>query len=148
MIEIMPCTADHIRALARVPHLEDPASFEEFEGWIDLNLDGPAYSVFSDGDLFMCGGVRRIWGGSGEAWMLYSPAVVRLKLAAVKTIKRLLEDIIAREGYYRVQSFIPVRIRQAAKMLEMLGFEREGLLRRYGPDGEDNYLYARVTEEG
>lgn len=32
------------------------------------------------------------------------------------------------------------------KWIEMLGFEREGLMRKFGPEGDDYYLYARVKE--
>lgn len=30
------------------------------------------------------------------------------------------------------------------KWIELLGFEREGLMRKFGPEGDDYYLYARV----
>jgi hypothetical protein len=30
------------------------------------------------------------------------------------------------------------------KWIELLGFQREGLMRKFGPEGDDYYLYARV----
>ena len=43
----------------------------------------------------------------------------------------------------RVQATVLKENKKAIKWIEFLGFEREGLMRKYV--GGDHYLYARVT---
>ena len=62
----------------------------------------------------------------------------------------LLDELFARTRLHRVEARTAVANLASQKVLERLGFRREGLLRAYFLlDGEwiDNYLYAMVKED-
>ena len=46
--------------------------------------------------------------------------------------------------YQRIQASISVKDAKAKRFAEWLGFENEGIMKKYGPDGSDYYRYARV----
>ena len=45
----------------------------------------------------------------------------------------------------RIQASVHTNDQQAIRYVEWLGFENEGLMKKYGPDGSDYYRFARVT---
>jgi RimJ/RimL family protein N-acetyltransferase len=46
--------------------------------------------------------------------------------------------------YQRIQASIAVTDKTAKRFAEWLGFQNEGVMKKYGPDGTDYYRYARV----
>jgi RimJ/RimL family protein N-acetyltransferase len=45
----------------------------------------------------------------------------------------------------RVQASVHAEDGQAVRFARWLGFENEGLMKKYGPDGSDYYRMARVS---
>lgn len=45
----------------------------------------------------------------------------------------------------RIDTSVHCHFAQAIRWAEMLGFQNEGLMRKYDPDGLDCYLYAQVV---
>ena len=45
----------------------------------------------------------------------------------------------------RIQIEVKTDYRMGCRWAEALGFKREGLMRRWMPDGSDAYLYGRVS---
>jgi RimJ/RimL family protein N-acetyltransferase len=67
-----------------------------------------------------------------------------------RALAQLLGDLFGRSRLHRVEARTAVDNVASQRVLERLGFRREGLLRAYFQlDGEwvDNYLYALVKEE-
>jgi RimJ/RimL family protein N-acetyltransferase len=46
--------------------------------------------------------------------------------------------------YRRIEATVDVGFKQGHRWIKMLGFELEGYMRAYRPDGADMLLYARV----
>ena len=65
-------------------------------------------------------------------------------------LQRLLDELFTETDLYRVEARCATDNRSSQRVLEKLGFIREGVLRRYFQlDGKrvDNYLYALLREE-
>lgn len=65
-------------------------------------------------------------------------------LLAYMAIREKVEELIETNKLWRAQATVRVELSQAIKMVEALGFEREGLLKQYCPDKGNVYIYARI----
>mgnify|MGYP003149623582 CR=1 FL=1 len=104
-----------------------------------------AVSVIRNGHLIGAGGIYPVWDGLGEAWVLPSEQVARYKKSFVRLIREGIDRMTAEFEFRRVQATARADAQTAQRFLEFLGFEREGLLRAYGPDGADHVLFAKLT---
>ena len=104
---------------------------------------GPGWTLYDDsGEIIVCGGfIAGGWPGIADVWLIPSVSIGEYPLAVVKGVKGFLDATIERHNLYRVQATI---MEPEVKWIEMLGFEREGKLRKFGPNKEDKYIYARV----
>ena len=105
---------------------------------------GMAYSMIEDGHLITSAGVYKVWDGVGEAWLLPSSRLLAKPRKAVKAVRSFLDNVSEREGFRRVQATTHADFARGRRFLEWLGFENEGVLRGYGPDGSDHIIYARI----
>jgi RimJ/RimL family protein N-acetyltransferase len=62
----------------------------------------------------------------------------------VKRVRSFLENSMP-DTVRRIDATARADFPPAGRMLEMLGFEAEGLMKQYGPDGASHYIYARIT---
>lgn len=114
---------------------------------------GPAFSIFVDepGEplLLLCiGGVGIIHEGVGAAWLLPSIYIADYKVGFHRTITRLIDDIIRANDLHRVQCYVHKDFEKSKKWVKRMGFEAEGLLKQFGQDKADYYIYARVENNG
>lgn len=105
---------------------------------------GHSFSLLTNGHLVASGGVYPIWEGMGEAWFIGSELVKPHRRRVVMQLREHIDELTTDNNYKRVQATARTDFKVAQRFLEFLGFEREGLMRRYGPDGADHYLYARL----
>lgn len=82
--------------------------------------------------------------GTGEFWALISPAVDRCPREFAKKAKSMLETFIVENKLRRVQMLVRAGHDEAFRFAEFLGFEAEGIMRGYGPEGDDYYMMGRV----
>ena len=112
-----------------------------------IPLDGCAIAMHEGGRCIGAYGVIEMWPGVARAWSLFSEVLIEehprlLGLHAHKDLRKA--DGL---GLRRIEATTDVNSEESWKFLEWLGFEREALMRKYGPSGEDMYLYARVRDE-
>jgi hypothetical protein len=119
--------------------------FKDFEimakGWKD---GGPAYTITIDGEVAACAGLVLLGWSRAEAWTLFSSIFKSNYRACYKIIKSKLEELIELNFLRRVQSLADPEYKEGIRFLEHLGFEKEGLLRKYGPNGEDLIMFGRI----
>jgi len=106
---------------------------------------GPSISLVRDGEVVACGGAMVVWRDVAEIWMRTSPLVEVYPLAVVKTTRRFLAAVWQDFALRRMQCVVRADYDRAIRFAARLGFEREALLRRYGPDGHDYFMCARVA---
>ena len=105
-----------------------------------------AWSAFSGGRCVAAGGIYEYWKGRGGAWMMVGSDV---RGARMVPIHRKVEAAIFEAhslGMVRIETAVRCGFEAGVRWIEMLGFRREGVFRRYSPDGSDHYAYAKVLE--
>ena len=106
---------------------------------------GRSFSLLTNGTLIASGGLFKIWDGMAEAWFIPSELIKPHRRQVVKQLRDHIDQLSVENDYRRLQATSRSDFSAGQRFLEFLGFEREGLLRKYGPDGADHYLYARVN---
>lgn len=106
----------------------------------ELKRLGPSATALVDGHVIACGGIAVQSFGQGTLWAFVAqeagPHMVRLD--------RCIRRLIAIPKLRRIEATTEEGFVQGCRWLELLGFQYEGPLRRYGPAGEDHVRYARV----
>ena len=109
-------------------------------GFADDN--SPGYSGFVDDEYAFSAGIVESL-GVGTVWVLTTPLVEKYPLWFSKAVRNMLNAGTDLYKLERVQATVLKENKKAIKWIEFLGFEREGLMRKYV--GGDHYLYARIS---
>tara|TARA_R110002167_G_scaffold62113_2_gene175400 strand:- start:611 stop:1051 length:441 start_codon:yes stop_codon:yes gene_type:complete len=109
-----------------------------------LFAPGLAFTGLIDGYVIASAGIKPLWPGVGEAWIVASDNMPKKKLSVIKLIKENFDRMIHDNGFVRVQACIRSDWPEAKRFAEFLGFEHEGIMKKYGPDGQDYLRMARV----
>jgi RimJ/RimL family protein N-acetyltransferase len=96
----------------------------------------------ADGQIVACAAIVDMQDGRGLAWAMLSEHALR----HIKLIHRAIQGVLAKSPYRRIEMAVDAQHAAGCRWAERLGFEREGLMRAYTPDGRSCYLYARVQE--
>lgn len=139
-MNIVPYTPAHLESLLLQPaqDLARPllASPEYRQA---LAVPGMAFTALDGDRVLCCAGLMPLWEGRAEAWALMGadlrPQFLRIHYAT----KRFLNAC----GMRRVEAAVDAHFGCAKEWIEALGFEFEGVLHAYTPDGRDCLRYAR-----
>ena len=104
-----------------------------------------AYTAMQENRVFMICGVYRLWDKVGEAWFMMSKYAYDMPISAAKYSSLLLDHVQEDNNLQRIQASVHADDKQAIRYVEWLGFENEGLMKKFGPDGSDYYRFARVA---
>lgn len=85
-------------------------------------------------------GLSPQWEGRATAWALISTLAGKHFFQIHKQVLKFLVEC----PFRRVEATVDVGFEPGHRWVKMLGFEPEGYLRAYRPDGGDQILYARV----
>ena len=103
-----------------------------------------AYSVWDENCIIASGGIIQMWPGVGEAWMMmgddfedYAQVIYRTCLRTIRTAEKVF-------GMKRIQAAVLASEPQFVAWAISLGWQKEGLMRKWGPDGSDFYMMARI----
>ena len=103
-----------------------------------------SWTGIQDGKIVGCGGFTPLWDGVAEIWMYLQPDAFKRKRLALKLMKHILNDIIEREKYHRIQAVVLKDYKEGIRFAEFFKFKNEGLMESYSVDKEDVYRYARI----
>lgn len=101
---------------------------------------GPAYSALEGGLVLGCAGVIPLWDNRAEAWALMGADLKRHFVRIHRAALRFLDGCPIR----RIEAHCDADFCDAKTWLELLGFQYEGFMRAFTPDGRDALRYARV----
>ena len=110
----------------------------------DYAIDGLCYTATYKAKVIVMFGLYPLWKGVAEAWMLPTEHLNDSKLIFHKASLRFFEYASEKLKLQRVQTYVCSTNVRAIKWMEMCYFDREGLLKRYGPDQNDYYVYGRL----
>lgn len=104
------------------------------------------WTYLVEGNIWAVGGYVVLFEGVGEIWVILIEDFLSIVSAttAIRTIRNQVAGFILEGNLRRIQARVRVDFPEAIKMIESLGFKREGLLKEYAPDKKDMYIYGRV----
>jgi hypothetical protein len=105
----------------------------------DINED-LTWTVIHDHFIVGCGGFRPFWNGVYEVWLAAkSPEFFfKHKIAVTKLIRQQIAFVNA----HRLQATSLEKNIKDTRLLRFLGFEIEGILKKYGPDKSDYFIWG------
>lgn len=144
----IPFKIEHARYIIEQEHKRDQEEWiekPEFEQWAEAWKDHLwAYTVTVDGIPVACAGVALQEWHKAEAWAIFSSDFKAHKLFIYRFIKAGITESFREHKLVRLQSTIDPQFPENIKWIETLGFEYEGRLRNYGPQGQDYLMYSRI----
>lgn len=143
----IPYRPEHLAQIALQP-AQRAASAVIKEGYAEsLAVPGMAWSASNEsGEILGCAGMVPQWEGRVIAWALLGVAIPKRAWPTIaKKIAREFNAALADHGRHRVEITVPVNFGAGCRLARLLGFEIEGRLRAYAPDGSDHFLYAKIV---
>ena len=117
---------------------------ESIKSYPALTLKDYALTGLVDGKIIGTGGVVILWESVGEGWIILTKDVNEYKTEAILCIRKLMNQAIKELKLRRLQMIARTDFPKAQKLAKTLGFQCEGCMKNYLPDGSDCFLYARV----
>lgn len=139
MPNIVPFKKEHLNIINLVFEMSEAgkqslASYDDVIG----------YTGMEDNIVLATGGVHRMWDGVGEAWLLVGKEGYEKPKTIAKYTDYIFQHIQEEHDLFRIQASVSALDETANRYAQWLGFEKEGIMRKYGPDGSDYIRYARV----
>lgn len=104
-----------------------------------------AMTMVHDGRIITCAGFWTLWPGVCDVWQvpsIYVPAVSR---AYGREMRRYILRLRETFGFHRIQTVSP-NDELHRRWLTWLGFEAEGLMKKYTLDKHDYLMWGKVWE--
>lgn len=117
----------------------------QFDGdAMQLEEQGMAFTGMVNNQPIFAAGMKKIWNGVAEGWVLATKEVWNHPLLVAKAIKKDFEKVAKQHNIRRVQTAVRSEFEIGIKFAKWLGLENEGLMKHYGFDGTDHYRFARI----
>ncbi len=116
----------------------------DYANYMRINTEGtPAFTVIYQGKPILCFGISPIWPGLGEGWMIPAKQLQGNSVRLVRGARQLFDEIGHAMQLRRLQFMVRSSHLHAVKFAEILYFNREATLHRYGAEGDDYHVYVR-----
>lgn len=139
-MRIEPFKPEHLKRLLLQPKQETIRPFFENPEYGKLLANDLAYTAFDGSRVLCCAGLIPLWEGRAEAWALMGDDLKRDFLKIHHAVRLFLNASNIR----RIEAMVDAQFESAKAWVEMLGFQNEGLMRAYTPDGRDCIRYAKM----
>lgn len=136
-MEIMAFKAEHLNEILLKdpqPGL-NPAQAEYIE-----RTQPYSWTVKHEDKVLGCGGVVHRSETRGEAWAV----IDRQARKHFMTLTRIALSILGSSSLTRIEATASADRKENWHWLQLLGFEFEGIMKKYNPNGSDAALYARI----
>ena len=110
----------------------------------NLEQDHLAFTGIVNNKPIFAAGMKIIWGQVAEGWVIATNEMWKHPIGVAKENKKDFARVAKENNITRVQSGIRKDFKQGLRFAEWLGLEKEGLMKKWGFDGSDQYLYARI----
>ncbi len=102
---------------------------------------GIARTALMDGEPLACAGLIELWQGRAYAWAY----IAEHAKDHFKAVHRAVSSALSEAKWRRIEMAVDVRDPGAKRWAAHLGFEFEGVARKWTTDGRDVEIWARVT---
>lgn len=139
-MKIVSFEAAHLNGLRLQPAQRDMARYMSQTYGAALAQSGDAFSAIKGRRVLGCAGIELIWENRGIAWSLLGDVTATEMLAIHRRVAAFLEG----QPLRRIEMTVDCGHAPGHRWARMLGFQHEGKLQAYTPDGRDCDLYARI----
>ena len=123
-----------------------PPVANDYTVWANkLIHNGMAFTGVENGHLVGAAGLAPLWEGVAEGWFLGGWRLHDNKFAAIRIIRRELDRMVKENNLHRLQCVVRTDWPEAQKFIEFLGWESEGVMKKYTFDKIDYIRYAKVS---
>jgi len=148
-LHIVPYTKEHGQFIlsCQMNHkvLEADRQFINVEGNAkNLEQNNLAFTGIVNYQPIFAAGMKMVWGRVAEGWVIATSDIWKNPLAVARAIKKDFARVAKEHNIERVQTAIRKDFKQGQRFAEWLGLENEGLMKKFGFDGTDQYRYARI----
>jgi len=138
--ELIPFIPEHIDLM----ELRDEKHMKNYKDKIaNYATMGLAYTLVVDDEIVCCAGIVSPHAGIAEAWLVAGKNFDKHGTVISRTIKNFLKW--TQPFYHRYQMSVLEGFEDAERFAEFLGFEKEGLMRKFDSEGNNYFMYARVV---
>ena len=137
---------EHILSMTpREPDASQAASLKDYVAAATLYAEnGPAFTGFVGEIPIAVAGIMIPWPGLGTAWSFTTPQVAAFPCTFHRAVKRKIEEIAKERNLRRLQMDVPQSHTVSRRWVLRLGFQSEGAMPCYGPDGETWIRFVRL----
>ena len=122
--------------------------FDDYLTYIDNGLfEEFTHTMMANGKPVCIFGMRPYWFGVAEFWLVPSVYISKYPIAVVKECRSYLDEMIRQYDLKRLQITVSYHNNTAYKFAKSLYFKKEGVLKKYGPEGADYFMMARFPDE-
>ncbi len=102
--------------------------------------------ALEDQDGNLCGvlGGYLIWSGVASLGALFTPHLTKYRVSSIRAVNNLIDHTITGLKLHRLEMAVAADYKTGHRWAKALGFEPEGLMKKYGPDQRDHVLYGRT----
>ena len=148
-LHIVPYTKEHGQFIlsCQMNHkvLEADRHFINVEGDAkNLEQNNLAFTGIVNYQPIFAAGMKMVWGRVAEGWVIATSEIWKNPLGVARAIKKDFARVAREHNIERVQTAIRKDFKQGQRFAEWLGLENEGLMKKFGFDGTDQYRYARI----
>jgi len=133
--EVVPLTDAHLDHLTLPEGLDRRAYFTP---------GSVACAVLADGEPVFAGGIVNLQWNRGEAWILPTSFLKQHFKSCYRIMRDAIPHMAHRGRFWRVQATCACGA--STVLFRHLGFNHEGRLARFGPSGEDCFIWSRIFE--
>lgn len=124
---------------------ENLTMFDDYQDYLQTYAaSGSAFTALGDGEVYAMFGIWQLWPGVAEAWLIPSGKISRKTIAMHRASLKFFEYSAEKMQIKRLQFTVHTQNVQADRWAKRCYFDKEGLLHKYGPDGSDYWMYARI----
>lgn len=141
MIEVIPYHPAHV-ALLKANTPEGSIGDDAVAVAADMAVPGLVFTGMKDGFVVGIAGIKPLTPGRGHAWALLSDEVKQHPHFLHRVVKRMLPKLIQAGNFHRVELMVLDGFKPGCAWAARLGFEFEGIMRKFDPNKNDFHLYA------
>ena len=111
-----------------------------------LEQVGLSFTALINNKPIAAGGIFVLWDGVAEGWVMATSEIWKHSIVMAKHFKKKTDVLIETTNIKRLQTTVKADFKLGQRFAQWLGFEKEGLMKYYGPDGSDYIRYARIIK--
>lgn len=120
-------------------------NISNYDGYIDAQAKmGLSVSVLVDSIPYACFGIFPLWKGVYECWLILDNKARTRYVPLGRSSRKIFSRLSSMMVLKRLQMYVISTNLLYKKYAEFCKFEKEGLLRAFGPEGSDYYIYSRL----